>query len=442
MLLRQLHRPLLRSVAAAWRPATSSPTSFRHGDMRSTSDTSDTSNSSDSQNDQPEAPAPPKPQPSLFEQLFPDEARKLRKRASDGNADDAARNTWVSRLFDNEPPTVPEELLQDESTDPAQETSPAFRAQGMLILGGASKTLVESDFLRLGMKGKHVEGWVGGIVKVIQARNPDTLEPKGHYFVLFDTHEAAAAYKDRLEQLWGLGKAYVPGAHHGRWHTMQQPLPRGLRRTEAGEDVASLVRSFTLVPPGQRLQVQLSRVSPARIAELYLQGGFIDRLAARAGSEFLVLIRIDGGRLTLDDLRRAIEDDGLRRNLAWRITDLDSGILPFGKSILKGKGQALSLKGPSANQPSTQVLKDEGGNHKDDGDSLGKNTTNTISEAEESNEKHRQYPRFIIPFMDKAEAYRFVQNWHRRELALQMGGGGKRQPSWEESKIINATVLW
>ncbi|KAH8156728.1 hypothetical protein CIB48_g11519, partial [Xylaria polymorpha] len=267
--------------------------------------------------------------------------------------------------------------------------------------------------------------------------------PKGHYFVLFDTHESAAAYKDRLEQLWGLGKAYVPGAHHGRWHTMQQPLPRGLRRTEAGEDVASLVRSFTLVPPGQRLQVQLSRVSPARIAELYVQGGFVDRLAARAGSEFLVLVRVDGGRLTLDDLRRAIEDDGLRRNLAWRITDIDGGILPFGKSILKGKGQAqmAGSKGSSVDKPWAQGLKDEESDDKD-GDGPGKNTVNAIYEAEESNERHRQYPRFIIAFVDQAEAYRFVQNWHRRELTLQMGGGGKKQPSWEESKIINATVLW
>ncbi|RYC54227.1 hypothetical protein CHU98_g11979, partial [Xylaria longipes] len=223
MLVRKLHRPLLRSVTAAWRPATTS----HHGDSRSNSST--TSNSQHQGDNQHTAPTPPKPGPSLLEQLFPDEAKKSRaklKRALD--ADDAPRNTWVSQLFDgeddSEPPrlAVPEELLREEGDVPARDLPepypPALGAKGMLILGAATKNLAESDFLRLGMRGKHVEGWVGGIVKVIQARNPDTLEPKGHYFILFDTHEAAVAYKDRLEQLWGLGKAYVPGAHHGRWH--------------------------------------------------------------------------------------------------------------------------------------------------------------------------------------------------------------------------------
>ncbi|KAI0857880.1 hypothetical protein F4860DRAFT_331955 [Xylaria cubensis] len=454
MLLRQLHRPLLRSVAAAWRPATTFPA---HGDSRSNS--SSTTSDGDGDGDQHGASssaALPRPKPSLFEQLFPDEAKKSRakiKRASDANA---PNNTWVSQLFadENEPPrlAVPEELLQNEGDVPVQETSepwdPALRAKGMLILGAASKSLVESDFLRLGMKGKHVEGWVGGIIKVIQARDPDTLEPKGHYFILFDSHEAAVAYKDRLEQLWGLGKAYIPGAHHGRWHAMQQPLPKGLWRKRVDEDIGMLVRSFTLVPPSQRLNVQLSRASPARIAELYLEGGFVNQLAARAGSEFLVLIRLDGGRLTLDTLRRAIEDDGARRNLAWRITDLDNGILPFGKSILKAKDQAQaeadSTSASFADEVSSQGLQDKDTDHDggESGNLSGKSTVNVIYEAKGSGERHRQYPRFIIPFMDRAEAYRFVQNWHRRELRLQMGGGGKDQPLWEETRTINATVLW
>ncbi|KAI0553683.1 hypothetical protein F4679DRAFT_432115 [Xylaria curta] len=448
MLLRQLYRPLLRSVAAAWRPAITSP---QYGDSRSNSGAS---NSDDHQH---ETSSSLGPKPSLFEQLFPDEAKKSRAKIKRASNADAPNNTWVSQLFaeDDEPPrlAVPEEL-QDEGDVTAQETSelwsPALRAKGMLILGAASKSLVESDFLRLGMKGKHVEGWVGGIIKVIQARDPDTLEPKGHYFILFDTHEAAVAYKDRLEHLWGLGKAYIPGAHHGRWHAMQQPLYKGLRRNRADEDTGRLVRSFTLVPPSQRLNVQLSRASPERIAELYLEGGFVNRLAARAGSDFLVLIRIDGGRLTLDTLRRAIDDDGARRNLAWRITDLDNGILPFGKSFLRANDQAQAQAQAQAQLDSTdaevssQDLQDEDTDHNggENGNNSGKSTVNAIYEAKGDSERHRQYPRFIIPFMDEAEAYRFVQNWHRRELRLQMGGGGKDQPSWEETRTINATVLW
>ncbi len=85
---------------------------------------------------------------------------------------------WASHLFDDdnnngEPPrlAVPEELQDDEENGmPAHDEapgfySPALRAKSMLILSAASKSLRESDFLRLGMKGKHVEGWVGGILK-------------------------------------------------------------------------------------------------------------------------------------------------------------------------------------------------------------------------------------------------------------------------------------
>lgn len=289
---------------------------------------------------------------------------------------------------------------------------------------------------------------------MIQARNPDTLEPKGHYFILFDTHEAALSYKDRLEQLYNLSKQHVPGVRRMRPGVPQYPLAPGLRRTEAGEDVAGLVRAFTLVPPTQRYHVQLSRMGPAKIAELHVAGGFVDQLAARAGSRFLVLVRVAGGRLTLDTLRRALDDDGARRHLPWRVTDLDKGILPFGKSILKaqdqthiqtdGAGSPLGTEPPARSDDDDDDDDHQSGAGGGDG---GNGTITTIHRAREGDERYRQYPRFIIPFADEPEAYRFVQSWHRRELRLRMGGGaadgrGVEDPSWEETRTINATVLW
>ncbi|KAI0972763.1 hypothetical protein F4678DRAFT_51409 [Xylaria arbuscula] len=472
MLPRQLHRPLLRSVTAAWRPATTTSASFHHGDSRSTSGSISNAQQQEDDSHQPEIPsqAPTQQKPSLFEQLFPDEAKRSYARsASETDVSNNEKKSWASHLFndnaDHEPPrlALPEEL-QDAAAEKEKEVivndapgfyTQAISAKSMLILSAASKNLQESDFLRLGVKGKHVEGWVGGILKVIQARDPDTLEPQGHYFILFDTDEAAAAYKDRAEHLWQLGKAHVPGAHHGRAHMRQQPLPRGLRRTVHGEDVAQLIASFTLVPPSQALRLAQSRTSPARIAELYAEGGFVDRLAARTGSQFLVLVRLDGGRLTLDTLRRAIEDDGEARHLAWRVTDLEKGILPFGKSIVKARDRAQDTARGEDDVDDGMKNRPEGLSAQDfenedsatpfsSSGATGQSTVMAVHEADESNnERYRQYPRFIIPFMDQEEAHRFVQNWHRRELKLRMGGGGgKNDPSWEESRIINATVLW
>ncbi|KAI1119518.1 hypothetical protein F5Y14DRAFT_395605 [Nemania sp. NC0429] len=463
MLLRHLRRPLLRSVTTAWQPATTPPAPFHLGDGRRSS----SENSSDGQQEadeqdgtQPTGPAPSRPRSSLFERLFPEDSRRSRAMLSRTTETDApSRSAWMSQLFDAEPPRlpVPEELrdeadaaLEGQPNSYSDSDSPALRAKSMLILSAASKNLLESDFIRLASKGKHVDGWVGGILKVIQARNPDTLEPKGHYFILFDTHEAALSYKGRLEHLYDLSKQHVPGVRgHGRMRAgPQSPLPPGLRRTEAGEDVASLIRAFTLVPPTQRYNVQLSRMSPARVAELHVAGGFVDQLAARAGSRFLVLVRVAGGRLTLDTLRRALDDDGARRRLAWRVAGLEKngGILPFGKSVLKAQDQTPT-DGSLATERPTQ---EEGKEDDDDkrrrsgaaGLAGGNGTVMTILQAREGDERYRQYPRFIIPFADEPEAYRFVQSWHRRELRLRMGGGGVNDPSWEESRMINATVLW
>ncbi|KAI1352979.1 hypothetical protein F5Y01DRAFT_72445 [Xylaria sp. FL0043] len=481
MLLRQLHRSLSRSVTAAWRPATTTtpPTSSQRGDSRSSSSSS--SNTRQQKGNGNSSQAPTRRKPSLFEELFP-EATK----GTNGNP----APTHIFR--DPEPPrlAVPEELQQnDEDTFTAQDSDdPRFApsahgAKSMLILSAASKNLLESDFLRLGVKGKHVEGWVGGIVKVIQARNPDTLEPKGRYYILFDSDAAAAAYKDRLTYLWRLGKAHIPGAHHALRHRHQQPLPLGLSRTSAGEDVAQLLRSFTLVPPSQKLLLQ-HPATPRAVPDL------AEELRARAGSQFLVLVRLDGGRVTLDTLRRAVEEDGVRRNLAWRVTDLKNGILPFGKSIVKAKdrvqaqaeaeaqnqeaavdenahGDDISNTETSSSSSNpfeefakaTEGFKNEvnGSNESGNGDdnpfspsspspysgTSSQTMVTAVHEAEVNDKPYRRYARFIIPFADKEEAHRFVQNWHRRELKLLMGGRGtKEDPSWEESRIVNATVLW
>ncbi|KAI0516831.1 hypothetical protein F5B22DRAFT_182554 [Xylaria bambusicola] len=452
MLLRQLHRPLLRSAAAAWRPATISPAFYHDGDGNGDGDgrSSNDQQQEDSNDQQHSVPSQEKG-PSLFEKLLPEEAKA--KLASKGDP------SWIKKRWppnvDEEPPRLPwswdiQDLLQNAAEDAPNFFSNATRAKSMLILSAASKNLLESDFLRLGMKGKHVEGWVGGIIRVIQARDPDTLEPKGHYFILFDSHEAASAYKDRVEYLWELGKAHVPGAHHARSHMQQQPLPRGLWRTETGEDVAHLIRTFTLVPHSQPLYLTQSRLNPAKITDMYLEGGFIDKLAARAGSPHLVHVRLDGGRLSVDTMRSAIEMDGKRRYLAWRVTDLEKGILPFGKAILKSKDRVRvegdnnpdNRRSPSSSRGSMEEgLSNEIISEQEYAETNG--TVEAAREVEESNQRHKQYPRFIIPFTDQPEAYRFVQNWHRRELNLRFGGTGKRNdPSWQETRIVNATILW
>ncbi|KAI1431444.1 hypothetical protein GGR50DRAFT_67159 [Xylaria sp. CBS 124048] len=444
MLLRQFRRPSPRSVTAAWQPATTIPTQFHPGSCRAHSNKVDTNNEDPQgredgeQEATPSSPAPSERKVPLIEKLFPTEVKRFKSKLERDSKPETPLKSWLSDLLAQQLsyPTPPGDR-QDEGVGVAKEEEKSefqtsvFRAQSMLILSAVSKNLLESDFLRLGVKGKHVDGWVGGILKVIQARNPDTLEPQGHYFILFDTHEAATLYKERVEELWRLGKTHIPGAHHSWSHRIQSPLPKGLLHTKQGEDVASLIRSFTLIQPSQRHSLEISRMDPAKVERLYVEGGFVDELAERTGSRFIVLVRLDGGRLTLNTLCRAIEEDGLSRNLPWRITNLNNdGILPFGKSVLKEQdrlGDPVNKQSANDDTPSQDALK---------------KTRKWRPGRTKKEHIERQYPRFLIPFTDKAEAHRFVRSWHRRELRVQKGIGTTRRPIWEEIKVINATVLW
>jgi len=248
-------------------------------------------------------------------------------------------------------------------------------------------------------------------------------------------------YHDRIEELWKLGKQYVPRAHHKRAHMMQDPLPLGMKRTKDGQDLKKLIQSFTLVPPSQRRQVELSRMTPEKIEDAYRRGSFVDQLVASTGSQFLVLLRLEGGWLSVENLRRAIEHDGEQRNLPWRITNLYNGILPFGKSILKSNDRVHRLRSNTFDDTFLKKLMIDA-----ETDRVGRQVSAydqaLDQQVDESNENHRQFPRFIVPFEDKAEAHRFVRNWHRRELTIQMGGRDFNEPFWEASRIINASLLW
>lgn len=438
MLLRQLQRPLSRSVAAAaWRSVPTATALF-HGSRRCLQPPSQPDD--DHRNDDA------KKSSSLLEKLFPDDARHARTQPHG-----TLKSSWESQFEDEPPPLtmaadehLPEhgnnELgnLDSRVAERIASEAVALRAHSMLILSAASKHLLESDFLRLGQRGAHVEGWVGGILRVIQARDPDTLAPLGHYFVLFDSRAAAAAYKSEVEALWQLSKKHMPDAQPGKYDV---PVPQGLLRTDNGQDVAVAIRSFTLVPPSQKWHLELGlEISDAhsrdKMDDLDMGGAsFVDQLMTKAGSKHLVLVTVDGGRISVDTLRQAIEEDGVDRNLPWRVTDLVNGILPFGKSILK--------KHDMDDKSLEQSLLDQAGratgrSNKDAADGE-EETTHDIAD----DRKYRRYPRFIVPFTDNAEAYRFVRNWHRRQLKLRMNvDGGRGQTTWDETRILNVSVLW
>ncbi|KAI0890445.1 uncharacterized protein GGS22DRAFT_150910 [Annulohypoxylon maeteangense] len=425
MLLRQLQRPSPRSVVAlaAWRPTLIAIAPLHGSSRRQESKPSTPSSPNESEpktdKDDEEQPInpPPSPTPSLFEKFFPAEARQAR----------LASNPWSSPLFPSfpqTPPTIPTTSDSSDTSDTSETTTtPAtpssdvpLRAKSMLILSAASSTLSEPDFLRLGPQGRHVEGWVNGMSRVIQARDPDTLRGLGHYFILFDSDAAALAYQAEVARLWELAKKHAHSTARGkRWNRV--PVPLGLLKDELGMDVAAQIKGFTLVPWSQMYRLwPATGAGRERIADLDVRDmSFVDRLAQRAGTRHLVLVTVDGGRIPVETLRTAIEEDGVERNLPWRVTDLEHGILPFGKSVLK-KADKAAL------------------------DQVGEEGEREVVDDRE----YRRYPRFIVPFMDSAEAHRFVRGWHRRQFYIRSSVEGEDQEQiwWDETRTLNTSVLW
>ncbi|KAK7747753.1 hypothetical protein SLS62_008897 [Diatrype stigma] len=570
MLLRQLQRPLARSVAPAVWPRVSPPAfagrlllhgssgDSNHNDTpppRDHDENNYTTQRDENQRQQEQQPTSSETEtgkPRLYDELFPEAKNNPRSPP----LDDTQHSRWASQILEEPPPVldVPEGL----DVDGEQPDTPVPQAKSMLVLSATSKNLVESDFLRLGVRGRHVEGWVSGILKVVQARDPDTLEPLDFYYVLFNSRASAAAYSLEVLRLWRLSKQEVAL----KTRTGTTPTTTMMAKTAAvplkslssadddggdgggdSEDLAQALRSFTLVLPSQRhfirhedyprtplerrrrmqgaapggrpwaealaetIRPQLQRQAEPQPQPQPEQRSNDDNQHPSSSSSpsphspspspipspavmsdklTLVLLTIDGtsggdGRATPDALRRAIQDDGVERNLAWRVVGLAEnddaggdgmnryrGIIPLGlgKSSTRQEDRLAEAAAASekrekrrdqhqqkqredeevSNSNSTAddaTVTAEASSNNDGGGSAETSTSSSSSSSSEGSGKrkerektkgkakgkgesteggvdwrHRLHTRFLIAFADEAEARRFVRCWHRRELML------------------------
>ena len=115
--------------------------------------------------------SPPVHTLSLFEELFPEEAKGGHKRKTRLNEERRKTTSPVGGQQDDVPRLPPPDL--DTSHDPIRMQTPkllareaemnAFRENNptVLVLSGVSLSLVESDFRRISPKGIHIEEWRG-----------------------------------------------------------------------------------------------------------------------------------------------------------------------------------------------------------------------------------------------------------------------------------------
>ncbi|KAK6073047.1 hypothetical protein SCUP234_08884 [Seiridium cupressi] len=451
MPMRQLQRPLTltQPIAAAWRPKL--PRLPARGSIQPQFSTTARPRAPE------ETPQQPPQKSSLFAELFPDEAKqraRLRSwaqaqtQASTENADGQGLVKPPPRTLSPLPQSAHPLIsyYEDSSHHPAA----ASTQRCTVVLNAASKYLTESDFYRVGAgRAAHVEGWVGGITKVIQARDPDTLEPLGRYYIIFETAAAAAAWREEVKRLWKLSRAHTPGVirQGGTKGTgnfpVEIPLSARSTRSNAGshsgggsvgelEAIKREVEGFTLVAPGMRWDLDVAKYTAEERAMEHA-GSLVEKLCRKAETKFLVMIAVSGGKISSGTLRTAIKDDGKQRGLPWRVKNLEAkvgegkwGIMPFGKSGLKAAERASIQENMRETEDRTMHIEPD-------------------ANVEKIKDEFKRYPRFLVPFLDEAEARRFVRNWHRRQLTLKMGREDvdiQSVEEWEETRVFNVTLLW
>ncbi|RDL31429.1 uncharacterized protein BP5553_09638 [Venustampulla echinocandica] len=367
---------------------------------------------SDSATEKPQSRAAPNAF-SLFEELFPEED-KARPKSSDKKADKLPSFGWkglkaaVPDVARNDRNRASRSILlrQDDEFVP-QQSPESQRVEGsggmqrtkasVLVLNCAMNSLEESDFFRVNPRGEHIEGWTSGIIKVIPGRDNHTLRPLDHYFILFSSDASARAYLDNTFRLHRLAKA------NSRWGSsgvVGLPLPPGFLKE--GEDLEKIIKGFSLVPAYTRLALRLIDKSykPAMV-RLLSDGGPAAIASSKSKAENMVLFHTDVNYISQFDLKKAIMDDGRRRNLHWKLAGNENDILTL-KSDIEAEG---AFGDPDA----------------------GIDT-----------KPFRRAGRYVISFRDRHEARRFVREWHRRAFPSHR----PHRPGDEPPPIVNVEILW
>ncbi|KAL2156975.1 hypothetical protein VTH06DRAFT_1119, partial [Thermothelomyces fergusii] len=264
----------------------------------------------------------------------------------------------------------------------------------VLVLSSLSRSLAESDFYRWAPQGRHVAGWAGAISKVVQAVSATTREPRGQYFLFFDTRRAAEACAAQLDRVYDLTRAAdlshrsgaatsePPGSNGASPSSSPPPPPPPpleLRSRPRLMPAAALLRLIALLsPPPQKQQQEQQQPKQQRHILPTPQKALIphglaahlsahlnnnnnntstihvapttpttstttttttaaaaahDDGAALAGGKWSVLVRLAGSKITVEAMARAIAADGAARNLGWRLVEARPGVAGWPRPV-------------------------------------------------------------------------------------------------------------
>lgn len=226
---------------------------------------------------------------------------------------------------------------------------------------------------------------------VIPARDPQTLEPAGFYYILFPNPAYARSYQNHVLRLHRMSTTYTPTS-------VESPLPLQPGLVIEGEDAYTLLQDYALLPPSQVMQIKLLYPSYGPNMKHLLQSrGYSQLVEGNDKTARSVLFWVDGQQLTTSVVKNTMAADGRERGLAWDLLI-----------------EKLDTSSPAKDEFEEARVVDCDG-------------------SSELKIQRSAPPRWLLSFAEENEARSFVRAWHRRPFPMARGDG---------PRFANAEFVW
>ncbi|KAK7704618.1 hypothetical protein SLS64_008382 [Diaporthe eres] len=386
------------------------------------------------QHDEPEMPPKdglnPRHGLSIFRQLFPEQAES----ESANNEQELPRATHellhppedsVMVSLRNEVRNWMSEEGQDQSSWPKPGEHGSHST--VVVISGTSPSLMDTDFYRIAPEGQHVEGWTGGLVKVIQAHDSISYEPLGQYYLMFHSRPPALAYVNEVWRLHELSRKMLHAPADSGREVAKGPLDQAPASPQPflTDEERAAVRSFTLCSPHVTPSISVRMWNTQLVRELAAKSNIADilpTLRPEGSTPARVLLKLtspDGqhgegqGGLTADELWLTLRDDGRERSAPWMLANLSEGIMPVKPKFISEHYKITVRAEPV---PVPLELDDGDGLHEElaGGPVAGPPPRKDGSGGDAGVDRNQRFRRFVLTFTQPAIARRFVRCWHKR----------------------------
>ena len=379
-------------------------------------------------------------QPSLIEQLFPEETKRYEEAQRKASREiprlpfyvsvNRARREGVRRRATETTPLTEAQRLEEHM----RRQDAVSTQTTVLVLKNASTNLVEEDFRRLIPQGKHMEGWSleqGDIIKIIPGRNLATLEQDNFYYLLFSSKLSAFTYQGHATRISRLAASHTPSS-------MTSPMPPPPGYMADGMDVHAAIESFALAPASQTLDLrQLQPPLSPMVASIVRNKGYGAVTHRRENMPFEVRLTLEGPQLQASNIRFILLGTAQDRSLAWSGGDeLSPKITKYEPKthvspMDRGSRGARSIAHANERTEEEQMERDMAAEEK------------RLKKGDLMEQASRRTPNlvYILGFYTELAAQRFVQYWHRRPMEWKGEGSEK---DWEDDlpPVANAEMLW